>query len=100
MKISLLAAGLSALLYSSTATADDIPDNYAVSKFTSSSTYKEVDGFPVQADNGTFRLGGSATILCDPEEGDDCDSTDVTALYNYTSLVGYSYHLSDRNHDH
>ncbi|KAK2761625.1 hypothetical protein FQN54_001453 [Arachnomyces sp. PD_36] len=85
MRTTLLATGLSALLGISTTTADDIPDNYAVSRFHSYSTYEQVHDLEIQAVNGTFRLGGSATRLC-PDGVVECDSPDMTALYNYTSL--------------
>lgn len=94
MKASLLTFGLSALFCPFKVAADNIPDDYAVSKFTSSSPNKEVDGLAVQAVNGTLRLGGSATILCDPEVGNQCETSDITALYNYTSLVSCSHHHS------
>jgi hypothetical protein len=88
MKASFIAAGLSALLCPFAATADNIPDNYAVSRFVSASPYEDIDGLDIQAVNGTFLLGGSASLLCDPKGG-PCHPSDITALYNYTSLVSY-----------
>jgi hypothetical protein len=88
MKSSLLATGATFSLLALSAVADDIPDNYAVSIFKSKSTYPEVDGLDVQAVDGEFRLGGKPSTLCAPDDTDDC-SSDITALYNYTSLVGF-----------